>query len=133
MRSPREGIVRRKELEKLLLNKEPKYKVSLGCWLRCPECRHLGLWEGSGGASLYHPVRSVPLVLHLPICLPTAKLSFWSSFKDLSPGNPLGHRRLFTLALSRLVGVRGCRESKEQDALCSLNSQTGTSHSTRRL
>ena len=118
------------ELEELLLNKEPKCKVSLGCWLRCPECRHLGLWEGSGGASLY-PMRSVPLVLHLPICLPTAKLSFWSSFK--SPDNPLGHRRLFTLALSRLVGVRGCRESKEQDALCSLNSQTGTSHSTRRL
>lgn len=66
-------------------------------------------------------MRSVPLVLHLPICLPTAKLS-WSSFKDLSPGNPLGHRRLFTLALSGQVGVKGYRESQEQDAVCSLNS-----------
>lgn len=39
--------MRREELEELLLNKEPKCKVSLGCWLRCPEHRHLGLWEGS--------------------------------------------------------------------------------------
>ena len=132
MRSPREGAVRREELGELSLNKEPKCKVSLGCWLRCPERRHLGLWDGSGGASLY-AMRSVPLVLHLSICLPTAKLSFWSLFKDLSPGNPLGHRRLFTLALSGWERVRGCRESQEQEAFCPLNLQTGTSHSTRRL
>ena len=85
--------------------------------------------EGSKRASLY-PMRSLLLVLHLPICLPSATLSFRSLFKNVSPViAPRSQEALHT----HCGGKRQGMQRKSQSRMIALNSQASTSHSTKRF
>lgn len=77
-------------------------------------------------------MRSLLLVPHLPICLPSATLAFGSLFKNLSPVMaPRSQEALHTHF--ELGGKSQGMQRRSQSRTISLNSQASTSHSTKRF